>query len=74
MRSVEGGQRWRGPVAHLAHLERKIGSQERGKRICPWFDGGYGVFFLHVRVKSHKKMELVPFYEAIYGSQFLTLS
>ncbi len=31
-------------------------------------------FFWHARVKSQMKMELVPVYEAIYGSQFLTLS
>jgi hypothetical protein len=64
-RALRGGQWWRGPVAHSAHLESKIGSQKRGKQICPWFHGGYGV---------EMKMKLVPVYKAIYGSQFLTLS
>jgi hypothetical protein len=47
-RALRGGQRWRGPVAHSAHLESKIGGQKRGKRICPWFHGGFGVVFFGV--------------------------
>ena len=46
--ALGGGQWWRGPVAHSAHLESKIGDQKRGKWIYPWFHGGFGVVFFGV--------------------------
>ncbi len=52
--ALRGGEQWRGPVAHSAHLESKVGCQKRGKRICPWFHGGYGVVFL---ARVHQKSD-----------------
>jgi hypothetical protein len=73
-KALRGGSGGGVLFSHSAHLESKIGGQKRGMQICPWFHGGYGVFFWHMHVKSQMKMESVPVCKAIYGSQFLTLS
>jgi hypothetical protein len=51
--ALRGGSSGGVLFAHSAHLESKICRQKRGKQICPWFHGGYGVVFLaRARQKS----------------------